>query len=176
MKIFNKVFLILALALSSSAFAGWDVSGSKFNLEKLGGVRAGIATPAGSEVDLVGMSTASLGFSVGDAHPAYGYSVAYDLILAKVTPGDVAGKANLSPIFGIGGAFFVDAGPAINSNFADPLLLDAGVNVIGPEIGPVVPGAQLVWNLQTGEKKGLVNGSIPLDLFNGVDIFKILGF
>ena len=131
---------------------------------------------ANGENDLVLIPTASLGFGVGDSTPSYGYSGAYDLILCNVAPGDTPGTASLTPYLGIGGAIYVDMGQWINSGLQEPVLADGGINLIGPQINGLVPSGQMVWNFQTGERKTIINLTVPFGLFSDSAIIKVLGF
>lgn len=155
------VLAIAFLGMSAPAFCQWQVPGDAFKLSKRVSLSPVNPSPAG-ENDLILMPTGNLGFALGTSSPAYGYSGAYDLILANVTQGTSADTVNVVPAFGVGVAAFVDFGPWINTNFQQPVLADFGINAIGPTVAGITPGVEVTWNLDSGERKVIVNGNVPL--------------
>ena len=137
----------------------------------------------GGETDLILLPTLSAGYGVGPSKtPSYGWSGAYDIVLANVSPTSVAGMANVVPYLGVGGAFYLDLGPWASSGLTQPVLADGGFNVIGPEINGLIPGVddvvfsyQHTWNFQTGVQKDVIDLTAPLGAAPEATIVKLKG-
>jgi hypothetical protein len=166
------VSLLFAFGLATSAFAWDQIPGKPFGLSAV--PKLSLDAPT-STIELVGMPSASLGFAVGpNAVPSYGYSGGWDIILSDVSSGSTPGTVNVVPYVGAGLSLYIDMGPWISSGFDSPVLADLGFNVLGPQIGGLVPSAEMVWNLQTGDKKTIVNLTAPLSIFQNVGTVRIL--
>lgn len=169
---FSMVLVILMAC--STAFAGWEVPGKGFGIVKSG--VSSIAPPAvGGETDLILIPTAALGLGVDTgSQPSYGANIAYDFVLGKVEQADGT-NVSVTPYLGIGGAIFVDVAPWLNSDLKNSVVARVGINVIGPEINGMVPGILETWDIDTGERKTMVNMNVPFGLFSDSAIFKVFG-
>lgn len=166
--------LVMALLISSTAFAGWEVKGDHFGLTK--NMVSKIEPPAaGGETDLILIPTAALGLGVDSgSQPSYGADVAYDFVLGKVEQAEGT-NVTVTPYFGLGAALYVDVAPWLNSNLQSAVVARVGLNVIGPEINGFVPGIMETWDLNTGERKTMVNMNVPFGLFSDSGVLKVLG-
>ena len=144
------IFLLIAvfLMIVNAANAGYLMSVSKTNIEKL-------SLPSGTAIYVMPIE----GFDVGGSlpKPTYGLSLNEDLVLADQST--LNGSTNLSPIVGVGASLYADGAGVFNGN--GPLVILGGVNVIGPDLDffgmgngqGLVPQGLFTWNFATGEKK-----------------------
>jgi hypothetical protein len=173
-----KVLMVGAfLAVLSGPAFGWDLPARSFKLATKMSLSVGAINPTAqgdTELDLI--PTSSLGFgTVGpDQTPTYGWSGGYDLILDEAAASSTAGQVSVTPYLGIGGSFYVDLAPYFRSN-GSPVVY-GGFNVIGPQIMGLVPEAEWVWNLQTGEELKTINLAAPFGLLSGAGIVQVKQF
>ena len=163
--------------LASSAFADsfdWIMPSTILRPERVAVPGRKSLTIAGTTINGVVMPTASLGLATNPNVPSYGGTAAYDFVLGQESPvsGD-ATKTQLTPLFGVGLAFYVDFAPWVNSGLQDPVLASGGFNVIGPQIGMLVPSLQKTWNFVSGDQTTLINFTAFFNIFPTATIIPI---
>lgn len=176
MKFFKSLLMVAVLmAFSTMVFADsfdWIMPTNSLRApDKTGKYSLSIA---GNTVNGVLMPTASLGLATNPNTPSYGGTAAYDFVLGQESPvaGDVT-KTQLTPLVGFGLAFYVDFAPWINSGLIDPVLASGGFNLIGPQIGIVVPSFQKTWNFVNGDQTTLINFTAFFNIFPTATIIPI---
>ena len=165
-------FFFAFLLLSSQAFA-WDVPTFLPKTSRVSLTSASAFLPGTTTLHVLAMPMANIGINIFTGTPSYGYTLEEALLLANVTALN-PNQDQISNIIGASAGFYFDLGPWVSAQ--GPMIVKGELGLIGPDFGThIVPGFQFVYNFQTGEKLGILNGTIDLSAVAHLPIIDLLG-